>query len=162
MVTGYVLQIHRLGVAAPDAVVDLGKPAPDADGYIRVNLGGRLAGLTSAGAPFEARVAAVGPGGISSSTPSNLFEVDSCRFVIPGSAQVGPAGGAVSVALVTLPGCQWRAETETSWLTYTAESSGTGPGRLGVEALPNPSRDGRVGGIRVGAQLLLVFQAPGA
>ncbi len=161
MVTGYVLQIHRLGAPAPDAVIDLGKPLPDADGYIRVSLGNQLAGLTSAGAPFEARIVAVGPGGVSSSPPSNLFHVDGCRFVIPGSAQVVAAGGIVSVALVTLPGCPWRAETETSWLTYTAESSGTGPGRLSVSASPNPTRDGRVGAVGIGSQLLLVFQAPG-
>jgi hypothetical protein len=162
MVTGYALHIHRLGATAAETVVDLGKPAPDADGYIRVNLGSRLAGLTSAGVPFEGRIVAIGPGGVSSSSASNLFHVDSCRFVVAGSTSVAGAGGPVSVAVVTRDGCQWRAETGTSWLSYTAESSGIGPGRLGVTAAANPTREGRLGAVSIGSELVFVFQGPGA
>jgi hypothetical protein len=59
-VTRYDLGFYRQGAASPFQVASLGKPVPQSDGQIRIN----LSTLTlPAGTVYEARVIAVGPGG---------------------------------------------------------------------------------------------------
>jgi hypothetical protein len=71
--TRYDLEFYNVGAASPFQVASLGKPSPGAGGIIRVALTSVLTSLPSPGIVYEARVAAVGPGGVGRSTPSNTF-----------------------------------------------------------------------------------------
>lgn len=73
MVTRYTLNIYMAGAAQPFHVVDLGKPAPQSDGKIRTDFSQTVTGWPLPGGTYEARVAAVGPTGVSISTASNSF-----------------------------------------------------------------------------------------
>lgn len=73
IVTRYTLNIYMAGAAEPFHVVDLGKPAPQSDGKIRADFSQKVTAWPLPGGTYEARVAAVGPAGVSMSTPSNFF-----------------------------------------------------------------------------------------
>jgi hypothetical protein len=70
MLTNYVLRIMLEGASQPIVSVDLGKPAPNAAGEIRATPA-ELIGLPLGA--YVARVAAVGPGGMSESDPTAPF-----------------------------------------------------------------------------------------
>ena len=55
------------------ASANLGKPAPDADGMIRLDFVALLNASLSAGVVYETVVAAVGPGGAADAPRSNTF-----------------------------------------------------------------------------------------
>lgn len=69
-VTRYELEIWAPGATAPESSVDLGKPEPS-DGLITMQPGLLIA--MPVGREFRAIVAAIGPGGMSRSEPSNPF-----------------------------------------------------------------------------------------
>jgi hypothetical protein len=69
----YALEFYLVGVGIVLQSVDLGKPAPEADGFIRVDFGGRLGVWPAAGPIYEARVVAIGFAGSSASALSNSF-----------------------------------------------------------------------------------------
>ena len=73
VVDDYELRFYVLGGAVLLHVIELGKPAPEADGKIRVNFSSLLGAWPVAGLVYEARVAAVGPGGSTASALSNSF-----------------------------------------------------------------------------------------
>jgi hypothetical protein len=73
VVEGYELRFHTVGGSQPVHVIDLGKPAPQSDGKIRFNFTALLGAWPVDGVVYEARVAAVGPGGSAVSTISNQF-----------------------------------------------------------------------------------------
>ena len=73
--TRYDLEFYNAGAASPFQTVSLGKPTPGAGGVIRVLLMSVLSSLPSPGIVYEARIAAVGPGGMNRSTASNTFSL---------------------------------------------------------------------------------------
>ena len=73
VVDRYELRFYAAGGSAALQVIDLGKPAPAADGVIRYNFSSRLGAWMVNGTVYEARVAAVGPGGSRLSAISNQF-----------------------------------------------------------------------------------------
>lgn len=70
VVTRYELRFQFVGATEPVTTVDLGKPSPQ-DGKIRVTVPQFLT-LTPK-TEYEARVAAIGPGGEGVSTPTDPF-----------------------------------------------------------------------------------------
>ena len=73
IVTSYQFQIVAAGSTQVLQAVDLGKPAPEPDGFIRVDFVARLVAPLTPGVQYQARVASVGPGGVSPSDLSNVF-----------------------------------------------------------------------------------------
>ena len=73
VVEGYELRFYTVGGAQPVHVIELGKPTPEADGKIRFNFASPLGAWPVNGVVYEARVAAVGPGGSTVSAISNQF-----------------------------------------------------------------------------------------
>ena len=161
VVSGYALELYRMGSARPETVIDLGKPAPGLDGRIRVDVAASLAGARLTGELLEAKVIVVGPWGSSSSPASNLFELDACRYLLPAGVSIDSGGGTMRVAIATSGACAWQARSSAAWLSETAGSSGVGEGWVSMHAGANPSSGLRVGLVSVGPQILLVFQ-PGA
>jgi hypothetical protein len=158
LVTGYQLELYPRGSSRPALVLDLGKPAPGADGYIRVDVGARLADARLTNAELEARVTVVGPEGASQSAASNVVTLDGCRYLVPGSVSVAASGGEVSLPVATGAGCEWQLSASSSWLAPTSESSGVGTGRMTVTAAGNPTAQPRLGFLAVGPHLVLIFQ----
>ena len=73
LVQRYDFLLYALGSPTPTLAIGLGKPTPDANRPIRIALGTILNPLPKGGLTYEARIAAVGPGGSSPSSPSNGF-----------------------------------------------------------------------------------------
>jgi Ig-like domain-containing protein/immunoglobulin I-set domain protein/uncharacterized protein DUF642 len=74
VVTQYNVEVYEVGASQPLQVSSIGKPAPGADGRIKVALS-----LTPSPVPntvYVARVAALGPNGASPSDWSNTFSLD--------------------------------------------------------------------------------------
>ena len=101
-----------LGTAQPSQVVNLGKPAPDPDGKIRVNFTPLLTSWPAAGVVHEARVVAVGSNGVGTSTPSNtfVFTAQCGASLSPVSVSVGPASSTGNVVVSAAAGCAWTGE----------------------------------------------------
>ena len=64
VVSEYELRFFAVGSTQRLHVIELGKPNVESDGRIRFNFAALLGGWPVAGVVYEARVAAVGPGGV--------------------------------------------------------------------------------------------------
>src|SRR5689334_13450184 len=88
MVDRYELRFYAVGSEALLQSIDMGKPAPDADGLIRYSFAGALTGWAVQNVPYEARVIAIGRYGTSAdAVTSNSFTFPNGR---PSSAPPGP------------------------------------------------------------------------
>ena len=74
--------------------------AANADGFIRATIEERINAQRLAGQMLEARIAAIGPHGVSRSAVSNVFDVDTCRYLTPGSIAVESNGRNIVLAPV--------------------------------------------------------------
>jgi len=68
LVTNYALDVFVAGGSTPVSTANLGKPAPDVDGMIRLDFIALLTTPLSNGVVYESVVKAVGPGGTATST----------------------------------------------------------------------------------------------
>ena len=110
-VTRYDLELYVIDGTTPVQVINLGKPAPQGDGKIRVNFTTLLNPWPAAGTVYEARVAAVGPEGVGRSTESNTFAFSSpCSSSIsPTAVSVNGQASTGNVAVSGIAGCSWSA-----------------------------------------------------
>jgi hypothetical protein len=162
VVQSYQLELYLIGATSPFQVASLGKPAPQADGKIRVALSTVLNPMPQAGVSYFADVAAVGPGGTSKSTASNTFSwAVPCTYgVTPMSPSVVAAASTNNNLTVTAgTGCTWTAVSNTSWITVTAGASGAGNGTVAYSAAANTSTSQRSGSLTVAGQTVNVTQA---
>ena len=73
VVREYELRFFAVGSTQPLHVIELGKPTVGSDGKIRFNFAALLGAWPVGGVVYQARVAAIGPGGSSQSAISNQF-----------------------------------------------------------------------------------------
>jgi hypothetical protein len=143
VVDRYAMDIFVAGDTTAVETLDLGKPAPDLDGYIRVDFGSLLSVPLTPGISYEATVAAIGPGGTTASVRSNTFGVSSpCSFSItPPTASFDYSASTGSFSVSTGTGCEWTAVSQASWVVVSSGAQGTGPGSVSfsVAANPNPA-----------------------
>ncbi len=149
LLSRYSMAIYPAGGATPLETVDLGKPSPDPDGFIRVNFAVLLTIPLTPGQSYEATVSAIGPGGSSASGRSNTFGVSGpCSYSLsPSSQSIGPAAAQGSFAMSTGAGCAWTAVSQAPWITVTAGAAGTGPGTVSYSATANSATSARSGTI---------------
>jgi hypothetical protein len=160
-VTRYDLEFYNVGAGSPFQVASLGKPTPGTGGIISVQLTSVLTSLPSPGIVYEARVAAVGPGGVGRSTPSNTFSFSSppCSFAIsPVTQSIAPAGGTASVTVTTGPGCVWTATDNATWISITAGSTGIGNGTVSYSVTADVTGSARTGMLTIAGQTVTVTQ----
>jgi hypothetical protein len=164
LVDRYAMDIFLAGGATPVESVDLGKPQPETDGYIRVNFLPLLTVPLTPGVSYEAIVSAVGPGGSAASNRSNTFGLSvPCGFSISPSGQSFAAtGGATSFDVATDATCQWTAVSQAAWLTVTAGASGTGPGSVSVDVAANTDTISRTGTVLAAGWNFTVLQSASA
>jgi hypothetical protein len=162
-VTRYDLELYLVDGTQPVQVVNLNKPAPQGDGKIRVDFTTLLNPWPAAGTIYEARVAAVGPGGTGRSTESNTFSFSSpCSSAIsPTSVSVNGQASNGTVAVTAVAGCAWSATSNSSWLTVTSGAAGAGNGTVGYSVAANGSTSQRTGSLSIAGQTFSVTQSGG-
>jgi hypothetical protein len=161
--SAYSLDIYRVSTGALSTSVDLGKPAPLADGTISVDFVARLSSPLPPGVEYQARVTAIGPGGTTSSDFSNTFVFSApCAPALSSiSASFGAAAASGSANVAAGADCAWSATTATSWLTITAGASGAGNGTVTFAVAAN-SGAARSGTLTIAGQTFTVSQAAAA
>ena len=78
---------------------------------------------------------------------------------LPDASRVDRLDGAISVT-VAVPNFAWKAVSDSSWLTITAGSSGTGSGTIQYLETPNSTGSPRTANITVAGVALAVTQLP--
>ncbi len=101
LVQGYSLTFYVVGSSVAFDTMNLGKPAPNA-GIIRVDFLPLRHTTPTPGVVYEARVAAIGPGGSTASTVSNGFSFQgACTYALSTTNQSIVAGGGTGSTTVT-------------------------------------------------------------
>lgn len=166
-VTSYLLQFFPAGSSSPSHSIDIGKPAPDADGLIRFRFTPQLEQTPLVpGTTYEARVSAVGPGGSSTSGVSNPFTgppPPPCTFAIDPTSRnnVAAGGESFSVAVTAGSGCNWPATTSpVSWIVVTSVGSGSGNGTVNLNVTANSATTQRTGTVTIAGQMFAATQGP--
>ena len=163
MLERYELEIYAPGVTPPVRTLNLGKPAPAADGKIRTNFALLLVPPLTPGPVYTAAVVAVGPGGRSASPVS----IDSfsytppliCTYgVSPTSQNVIAAGQGGTVTVTAPAGCAWTATEGADWLTIT-NATLSGNGTVSYAATENPSASIRTATLTVAGITVNITQA---
>lgn len=93
--------------------------------------------------------------------PSNIVNVTvaACTFSLdPTAVSVGATGGAGTVAVTAPAGCAWTAMSNSTFVSITTVSSGTGNGVVTYSVSANTGAE-RSGTITVAAQTFTVLQA---
>jgi hypothetical protein len=158
-VTRYDLEFYNAGATSPFQVMSLGKPTPQTDGKIRITLTNVLAARPSPGLTYLATVAAVGPGGIGRSAPSNPFSFSPCSYqVTPASIAMPATGGSAAVAVTAASGCPWTVVSDATWLSITAGASGSGDGLISIVASPSMAAGARTATLIIAGQTIAVNQ----
>jgi hypothetical protein len=143
LVTNYSLDVFVAGGTTVVASANLGKPAPDPDGMIRLDFMALLNASLSAGVVYETVVAAVGPGGAADAPRSNTFSfsLPCTPSISPVSQSVAAAGGTGSSNVSVAVGCMWTAVSNDAWITVTAGGSETDRARSTTASrrTPGPS-----------------------
>jgi len=151
VVSSYMLRLYQVGASQPFHEMNIGKPAPASDGQIRFDLSSSISSWPVPGGTYEARVAAVGPGGEGLSDPSNTFTVSSCAVTLSGAGALFPAvGGGGSVGITTGAGCPWTVTATAPWVSVVT-ASGTGSGSSIISVAANPATVARTASVMVGA-----------
>jgi hypothetical protein len=159
MVQRYDLQFFLSGATQPVTTVSLGKPTPESDGKIRVDYSSLVTPFPLADGNYSARVAAVGPGGSTSSAVSNAFSFQACSFSLGSVSQTFPAGGgAGSVTVNAVSGCDWTVTSAATWITL-GTTGGSGPGIASFTVAANAGIAARTANVTIAGQAFAVYQA---
>ncbi len=161
VVNNYTLDVFLAGGASSQRTVNLGKPAPEADGLIRVDFVSLLPTPLTPGAIYEAVVTAVGPGGSAASGRSNTFSFSfPCPPTItPASQSFSNAGGNVTVTVNGGAGCAWTAVSNAQWVTVTSGSAGVATGTVTLSVASNTGTTSRTGTVTIGSNTFSVTQS---
>ena len=161
VVSNYSLQFFVAGAATPVETVDLGKPAPESDGFIRVDFVALLSTPPTAGTLYEVIVSAVGPGGTADSARSNTvsFSATCAPSISPASQSVAAAGATGSSTVTAAAGCAWTAASNVGWITVTGGATGTGTAAVNFTTAANTTTSSRVGTLTIAGSTFTVTQA---
>jgi all-beta uncharacterized protein len=161
LITRYYLSIYPQGSTTAFATVDLGKPAPNTSGVIRVDFLPLLTVAPTPGVVYEGRVTAIGPGGANASTTSNTFaySVTCAPTISPVSRSISQSSTTGSVTVSAATGCGWTAASNASWITITAGNSGSGSGSVSYSVAANTVATGRSGTMTIAGQTFTITQA---
>ena len=160
-VQSYQLELYLQGASAPFQTSSLGKPAPQTDGKIRVNLATVLVPLPTPGTIYTADVAAVGPGGTSRSAQSNAFSwAAPCTYTVaPLTQSFSASSGTGSATVTTAAGCAWTAAANNTWISVSNGTNRSGTGTVNYSVVANALTTARNGSITIAGQTLAITQS---
>lgn len=162
LVERYSIEVFVAGAIWPVSSADLGKPAPQSDGMIRLDFVSLLSTPLVNGVTYEAVVEAIGPGGRSGGIRSNTFSFGgtACSPVAsPLSASFPAAGGTGSSSVTAAAGCVWNASSSVAWIVVTSGAAGSGSGSVGFRVAENTSTSSRTGTLSIAGATFTVTQA---
>jgi hypothetical protein len=162
IVTGYTMTIFTAGGTTPVRTLNLGKPSPGTDGFIRLDFSTLLSSPLAAGVSYEALVEAVGPGGSSGGTRTNTFGyTPTCTApTLSATSQSFTAtGGSGSVSVTAVTGCSWTASSPQTWVTITSGATGSGPGTVRFTVAANTSTTARSATLTIAGTAFTVSQS---
>ena len=162
IVTSYRMTIYTAGSTTALQTLNLGKPSPGTDGFIRLDFSTLLASPLAGGVSYEALVEAVGPGGSSGGTRTNTFGyTPTCTApTISATSQSFTAtGGTGSVTVTAGTGCSWSASSPQTWVTITSGATGSGTGSVGFSVAANTSTTARSLTLTIAGKSFTVSQA---
>ena len=161
IVASYALAIYPQGSSTAFAIVDLGKPTPNASNVIRVDFLPLLTTLPTPGVNYEARVTALGPGGATASAVSNAFSFAApcVPGITPTSRTASSSATTGSVTVTNGVGCAWTAVSNAGWITLTGSTGGSGNGTVAYSVAPNTSATQRQGSVTIAGQTFTVTQS---
>src|SRR5262245_34797517 len=124
IVSAYELGFYQIGASQPFQTMSLGKSTRDPDGKIRVVFTELMGTTPTPAIEYEARVSAVGPGGVAISDPSNRFSFSAppppCAYTVAPLVQsVDAAARNGSVSVKTAATCSWGASSNAAWIMIT-------------------------------------------
>jgi hypothetical protein len=159
LVTGYQMAWYQSGASSPFQILDLGKPIPDSNGAIVVDLNTLLTSAPAAGIIYDARVAAVGPTGSAESSDSNAFVYSGpCTYAVsPTNVTGAAAGGVGALGIATGASCVWSTTSQAAWLTLGA-ANGSGSASVALTIAPNNTASPRSGTISAADATVSVAQ----
>jgi hypothetical protein len=160
LVQRYSLSFYPAGSSVAFDTMDLGKPTPSA-GIIRVDFLPLRHTVPTPGVTYEARVAAIGPGGSTASAVSNGFSFQgACAPTLNATSRsVTAAATTGSVGVTAGTGCTWSAVSNANWITLTGTTSGSGSGTVPYSVAANSTTSARTGTLTVAGQTYTVNQA---
>ena len=160
IVSGYRLAIYRSDSAQPVIVAELGKPAPDPDGYITASLATLVLPPSLYGELLNARAGAVGPDGANYSNLSTWFLFNTCSYTVrPRDQFVAAEGGTLIATVTAASGCTWSATSTVSWMSLVAGATGIGDGSITYTVASNPTTASRTGSLTVANQTISITEA---
>jgi hypothetical protein len=161
LVSGYSLSIYLQGSSVAFATVNVGKPTPGTGGIIRVDFLSLLTAIPTPGLAFEARVAAVGPGGSTASPLSNTFSYTApcAPSISPTTQSILQSATSGTVFVTAGTGCAWSAASGAAWISLSGSTNGTGNGTVAYSISANSSTAQRVGTITIGGNSFTITQA---
>jgi len=155
----YLLSFYQSGGTDAVLSLNLGKPAPQVDGMIRVDYNQMFGAWPLPNTQSEGRVSAVTAGGSAISDPSNAF-VYTCNPTLSATAaSFSAAGGPGSVQVTTGGHCGWTASSGTAWVGITAGASGVGSGTVGYTVAANTATTARSGALALAGLNHIVNEA---
>jgi hypothetical protein len=160
IVERYAMFVYIAGGTTVVSSANLGKPAPGADGMVRLDFAPLLTTALTPGVIYEAIVSAVGPGGSADSSRSNTFAFGTpcAPSISPTSQSIAAAAGAGSSTVTVGAGCLWAAMSNAAWITITAGSSGSGSGAVTFSVAPNLGSASRTGTLTIAGSTFTVTQ----
>src|SRR3954467_7699213 len=162
LVTNYTMDVFVAGGATAVSSANLGKPAPETDGMIRVDFVALLTTPLTNGVVYESVVNAVGPGGTATSTRSNTFAFSApcAPAILPASSNLTSSAAATGTVNVTVAtGCTWTATSNATWITVTAGATGSGSGTVSYSVAANTGTTSRTGTVTIAGITYTVTQA---
>jgi hypothetical protein len=162
LVERYFIEVFVAGAIWPVSSADLGKPAPQSDGMIRLDFVSLLTAPLANGVTYEAVVEALGPGGRSGGVRTNTFSFGgtACTPVVtPLAASFPAAGGTGSGTVTAAAGCVWNASSSDAWITVTSGATGSGSGSVAFRVAENTATTSRTGRLTIAGATFTVTQA---
>ena len=159
LIQSYALDIYVAGSATVVQRVNLGNPAPDPDGMIRVDFVQLLTTPLSTGVVYEAVVTTISPSETISSARSATFAFSAACTpgISPTSSDLTTSVAATgSVAVTANASCSWQATSNATWITITAGAYGSGNGTVSYSVAANTAPTSRTGTMTIGGQTFTV------
>jgi hypothetical protein len=88
------------------------------------------------------------------------LNLSGCNYTLPTTgSRVGAAGGNVTVDVRVAPGgCNWRAESNATWITVAANTGGTSDGTANLSVAANNTFTQRIGTVNIAGRSYTVTQ----
>jgi hypothetical protein len=107
-------------------------------------------------------VVVTNPDGLSNTLAGALTYAPCSSSLSSMSQSFASAGGAGSVNVSTVAGCNWTATSGASWLTINTGASGSGSGIVAYAVAANPASTARSASIAIGGESYTVNQSAAA